>query len=111
MHHALYDHQAKWSEQEDVDGALVALTESVGLDRARFVDCLNGRKALERVLGDLYDAQGVVRTTPTFVVLYGGKGTTIAGRRTPEQFASYLRKIYELVTKDNTTAASNQPGG
>jgi protein-disulfide isomerase len=68
MHHMLLDQTARWAT-EDAENVLVTLAESLPLDHSRFEACFNGREVLERVLHDLYDAQGVVQSTPTFIVI------------------------------------------
>ena len=50
---------------------------------------------------DLYDAQGVIEQTPTFIVIYGGKGTVIRGGRDAGQFVSTLKKLLELSVDSN----------
>jgi protein-disulfide isomerase len=106
MHHGLYEGQDQWAEIEEVDVFLTALAEQVGLDRSAFVSCLTGRKALERVMRDLFDAQDVVRTTPTFVVLYDGKGTAINGAKPLEVFVSRLEKLHEAAVLAAEAAAA-----
>jgi predicted DsbA family dithiol-disulfide isomerase len=60
-----------------------------------FSGCFNGRQALERVLRDMYDAQGVIQQTPTFIVLVGGRGHVLKGSRPADQFAAILRTRLE----------------
>jgi predicted DsbA family dithiol-disulfide isomerase len=80
---------------EDPDPALEALASELGLDAERFSACLQGRASLERVLADLYDAQGVVSETPGFVILYGGKGRITRGARPADQFVATLQTMLE----------------
>jgi predicted DsbA family dithiol-disulfide isomerase len=85
-----------WSTGDDPDAALVGLAAELELDRARFTACLASRKALERVLSDLYDAQAIgVRSTPTFILLYGGTAQALAGARSAEEFAAKLQQQVE----------------
>ncbi|MDH3375854.1 MAG: DsbA family protein [Gammaproteobacteria bacterium] len=96
MHHLLFDQTDQWAT-EDAENALVALAESVPLDHSRFVTCFNGRKGLERVLHDLYDAQGVVQSTPTFIIIAGGRGSVMKGARPADQFIALLSKRLEAI--------------
>jgi protein-disulfide isomerase len=97
MHHRLYERLEQWSNGDDPDAALVRLAAELELDRAQFSACLQGRKALERVLRDLYDGQGVgVKNIPLFILFYGGTGHVLAGARSPEQFMATLQQQLEL---------------
>jgi protein-disulfide isomerase len=100
MHHLLFDRMTQWA-QDDPDAVLVTLAEELELDRAQFTTCLTSRKALERVLHDLYDAQGVVRSTPTFILIANGKGSVVRGTRSAEQFAAVLQKTLERAASTN----------
>ncbi len=96
MHHRLFEQMEQWSTGDDPDTALVRLAADLELDRARFTACLTSRKALERVLSDLYDAQAIgVRNTPTFILFYGGTGRVLAGARSAEEFAATLQQQLE----------------
>ena len=113
MHHMLYDQSDRWAT-EDAESVLVALTESLPLDRSEFEACLNGRKALERVLHDLYDAQGVVQSTPTFIIIEGGRGSVMRGYRPADQFVALLSKRLEAIAavakEPDTSDAATQEG-
>jgi predicted DsbA family dithiol-disulfide isomerase len=61
-----------------------------GLDPRAFKRCLEGRQALERVLADLYDAQGVVDRVPRFVILTGGNAGTVTGPLAAAQFICFV---------------------
>jgi hypothetical protein len=52
---------------------------------------LGSRAALERVLSDLYDAQGIVSQTPNFVVLKDGRGYLMQSSLPAEQFVKSLQ--------------------
>ncbi len=93
LHHLLLDKQEQWANATNADAQLVALANTLELNETKFVECFNGRKALERVLADLYDAGGFVRMSPTFFVIAGDKVTTIKGRQSPKQFGEVLQKI------------------
>jgi protein-disulfide isomerase len=92
MRRLLFDRQAAWAGQESPDAVFENLATELGLDIPEFDACFNSRQALERVLRDMYDAQGYVKTTPTFLMLYAGKGFLLSGARTPDQFAALLRE-------------------
>jgi protein-disulfide isomerase len=94
MHDLLFSTQEQWSVNPP-DPVLTALAGQLKLDAARFSACLSSRQALERVLADMYDAQGTASTTPTFVVLYKGKGTLIQGSRSAEEFINTLKGFLE----------------
>jgi predicted DsbA family dithiol-disulfide isomerase len=65
------------------------IAAELGLDRAQFTACLTSRKALERILRDLYDGQALgVKTLPLFILIHGGTGHILTGTRSPEQFAA-----------------------
>ena len=96
MHHLLFEKTEQWA-REDAEDALVVLAESVPLDRSRFAACFNGRKALERVLHDLYDAQGVVQSIPTFIVIDGERGSVMKGARPADQIITLLSKRLETI--------------
>ncbi|MGH8532851.1 MAG: thioredoxin domain-containing protein, partial [Gammaproteobacteria bacterium] len=72
MHHLLYEEQEQWATAE-ADKALPGLAAELKLDGARFTECFNGRQALERVVRDLYDAERVAPSTPTFFLISGDK--------------------------------------
>jgi predicted DsbA family dithiol-disulfide isomerase len=66
---------------------------------------LTSRKALERILRDLYDGQALgVKTLPLFILIHGGTGHILTGTRSPEQFAATLQQQLE-------TANSRVTGG
>jgi protein-disulfide isomerase len=94
IYHRLFQNLDAWTVQ-DADARLLALAEEEGLDMDDFSACFNGRNALERVVGDLYDAQGVAQTTPTFVVLRDGRGALVSGSRPVDQFERLIRSRLE----------------
>jgi protein-disulfide isomerase len=96
MHHLLFAQMEQWSNGVDPDTALVQLAVDLELDRAQFTTCLTSRKALERVLRDLYDGQGIgVRNLPMFILFYGGTGHVLAGARSAEEFVGTLQAQLE----------------
>lgn len=107
MHHLLFERMAQWSTGDDPDTALVRLAADLQLDRPQFTACLTSRKALERVLGDLYDGQGIgVRNLPTFILFHGGTGHVLTGARSAEQFAATLQQQLES-TKSGVTGGGS----
>lgn len=88
MHDALFEEIERWAH-DSVEEALMAIAAGVGLDMPVFRSCLDGRVAMERVLRDVYDAQNVVRTTPSFVVVKDGRGQLLQPLLAP-QFIRYL---------------------
>jgi protein-disulfide isomerase len=92
VHHRLFEQVEQWSSSDDPDTALVRLVGDLELDHGQFNACLTGRKALERVLRDLYDGQAIgVKNVPTFILFYGGTGHVLTGARSAEQFAATLQ--------------------
>lgn len=91
MKRLLFEEAEAWTEGAP-DEAIVALAGDAGLDTGAFRACFEGRKAMERVLKDIYDSRGVATTTPTFVVIYGGRGRLMKGARQPDEFITYLEK-------------------
>lgn len=92
MHHALFEKTDQWTHAESVaDTELVALARTLELDMPAFEDCLNSRRGLELVLQDLYDAQGVITSTPSFVIIQDGRGTLMRRALAPDQFVGLLQ--------------------
>ncbi len=94
MHHALFDTSDQWAkddfEKPDVEQSLIELAEKNGLNMESFLECFNSREGLEYVLKDLYDAQGIVQSTPTFIIIQDGKGTMLRRPMPAEQFVGLL---------------------
>jgi protein-disulfide isomerase len=96
MHHLLFERLEQWSTGDDPDTALNRFAADVGLDRSQFNACLTSRKALERVLGDIYDGLAVgVKSIPAFIVLHNGTAQVLTGARSAEQFAATLQQQLE----------------
>jgi protein-disulfide isomerase len=104
MHHLLYEKQEQWATAE-ADKALPGLAEEIKLDGDRFAACFNGRAALERVLRDLYDAEGVAPTTPTFVLISQGTAFTVRGAAPADRFVSVIEKQLAEAQPSKKTAA------
>ncbi len=92
MHHELFARIDDWAV-DDADGRLLDLAGDVGLDKDAFSTCFNGRAALQRIVGDMYDAREVTDTTPAFVVLHGGRGRLLEGSRPADAFVQILESI------------------
>jgi protein-disulfide isomerase len=93
MHRALFESTAAWSGPNP-DEALQKVAAQARVDPARFRRCLESRPPWERVLRDLYDAQDIVRTTPSFVLVRNGEGS-LMGPLPADQFAKVLRRELE----------------
>ncbi len=89
MHDLLFARQAEWTEG-DADAAIEALAGELELDANAFSACFTSRKALERVLPDIYDASGIVTETPTFIAIYGGTGRVLRGSRSVSDFVELM---------------------
>jgi protein-disulfide isomerase len=101
MHHRLFERMEQWANGEDPEPALGQLAGDLKLDRTQFSACLQSRKALERVLHDLYDGQGIgVRNIPAFILYSGGTGRMLVGARSAEQIAAILQKQLEVAKSD-----------
>jgi protein-disulfide isomerase len=104
MHDLLFAEQATWAPNDaawtadDAEVELLALAKELELDSDVFDTCINGRAALERVLYDIYDAEGIVSSTPTFIVLFNGEGTLVSGSRPVEEFAALIDSVLEVAT-------------
>lgn len=94
MHDLLFAHQEDWGV-ENVDDALAELATKLDLDVDQFTACTASRQALERVLPDLFDAQGVVTSTPTFIVLDGARGVVYQGVRSAAEFIELITQFLE----------------
>lgn len=100
MHDLLYSNQNKWTT-ENPDEALVDLANQTGIDGDTFRECLNSRQALEHILADLYDSQGIVDTTPAFIILHGEQGTVIQGNQPLEDFITIFQQLIDSVKSTN----------
>jgi protein-disulfide isomerase len=103
MHRSLFEDADVWSKT--ADDAFVRIGTRVGLDPVRLRKCLDSRAPLERVLRDLYDAQDIVRTTPSFVLVRHGEGS-LMGPLPADQFAKVLRRELESAEKAGKTAST-----
>ena len=94
MHDLLFQKVTDWAVA-DPDPALIALAGQLKLDIGKLTACLQGRAALERVLADVYDAEGAATVAPTFVILSGGQGTVMRGTQPAGQFATILQNLLD----------------
>ncbi|MGH8065372.1 MAG: thioredoxin domain-containing protein [Candidatus Entotheonellia bacterium] len=93
MHHRLFERMEQWATSDDPEPALGHLAADLELDRAQFSACLQSRKALERVLRDLQDGQGIgVRNVPAFILFQDETPFVLVGARPIEQFATVLQR-------------------
>lgn len=90
MHALLYQTVEEWAVEE-AESRLLNLAPRAGLEASAFKSCLSGRRALERVLKDLYDAQGVVDRVPRFAILGGAGPGTLTGGLSAVQFVELLK--------------------
>jgi predicted DsbA family dithiol-disulfide isomerase len=89
----------QWTQGEG-EAAFLSLADELALDREAFAACFNSRQALERVLADLYDAQGIIDSTPTFVAIASGRGTLLRGSL-GDRFAGALQSLIEDAQAEN----------
>ena len=92
MHDLLFEAQSQWSV-DDPEPVLLDLAKQLGLDLEQFGTCLASEETRAKVQADLSDAQGVVNSTPSFVILFGGQGGILNGSRPAEQFVSILQDV------------------
>jgi len=101
MHDALYANQADWASTDpawtaaEAESAIVAIAKDLELDVDSFSACINSRQPIERVLNDVFDAEGIISSTPSFVAIFGGEGTLLAGSRPVADFAQMLDSLIE----------------
>jgi protein-disulfide isomerase len=98
MYDRLFARLDEWSTDDDPDSILLALAADLELDTDLFTACFNSRQALERVLDDLYDAQGTAEVTPSFIVLSGGQGARLRGARPADELVEILQTQLEEAT-------------
>ncbi len=94
IHHALYERQAEWAT-EAAATVLPRIARDTSLDGDAFDRCFAGRVALERVIADLYDAQGVVERTPSFVILPGDGTGSVSGGMPADSFIKFLEGLIQ----------------
>ena len=94
MHHLLFKDQNQWSV-DNPETELAGLAADLDLNLEQFAACLDSRQPLQRVLQDMWDGDGVVSKTPTFIAVYGGQGQVFTGSIAPESIESVLESLVE----------------
>lgn len=83
----LFETVDSWSRDPELDSALVGIAEALGLDRARFDDCLRSGRYTDEVNADLErGASYGVNSTPTFFI----NGQVVVGAQPFESFVSMI---------------------
>ncbi|MDH3747372.1 MAG: DsbA family protein [Gammaproteobacteria bacterium] len=95
MHGLLHAESERWVN-DDAENALLSLAEELGLNMQEFRSCFDSRNGLERVVNDLYDAQGLITRAPTFVILQDGRGA-MTGPLPGDQFVTLLSERLESI--------------
>lgn len=102
MHDLLYAEQATWAPDNatwtaaEAEAEITELAKELELDTDSFSECINGRQALEEVLFDVFDAEGIISSTPSFIVLYNGEGTLVNGSRPYPEFKELLDSVLAM---------------
>jgi protein-disulfide isomerase len=104
MHDLLYEKSDQWAA-EGAEAALLGMATDLGLVTARFESCFNSRQALQRVLQDIYDAQGVVTRAPSFILISSAGATMLRGAIAADRFATALDNMLQRAA--STGQASN----
>ena len=99
MHDLLFATVPEWTVA-DQDSRLLALAPRAGLEPRAFERCLGGRQAMERVLQDIYDAQGVIEVVPRFVILGSGPSGAVTGPLPAPQFIALLSGMLAPLAAD-----------
>lgn len=94
MHDLLFAQQDEWSGEEP-EAVLVDLAGELGLSQQEFARCLESRQPLEEVLQDMWDGDGLISQTPSFIAISGGEGQIITGSLAEENFAKVLDALVE----------------
>lgn len=89
LHDRLFETQEQWAI-EGGDDEILSLAAAIKLDLKSFEPCFKGRPSLERVLPDLYDAAGIISSTPTFVIIAEGSGTIVKGAQQVNTFTEII---------------------
>jgi protein-disulfide isomerase len=90
MYDALFVDVDRWAN-DNAEAEFTRMSASIGANTDMFAGCLRGRQSMERVLSDLYDAQGLIESVPAFVVVQNGRGTLMRPLEA-EQFVAYLKR-------------------
>ncbi len=95
MHDLLFRHQDQWAPLASPRAYLLALGDSVGLDRARLASCVASRASAAEVQADAERARrsGAI-STPTFYI----EGALLEGAAPVTVFRAVLDSIYQSKT-------------
>ncbi len=85
MHDLLFATVDEWAVESPGE-VLVGLAGELGLDETAFAACYDGRAAFESVLSDQSELDGVIGSTPTFVILHADGPSVIEGAQPLENF-------------------------
>jgi predicted DsbA family dithiol-disulfide isomerase len=96
MYSALFESQDKWSIDEP-NPVLIGLARELGIDMSAFETCIADGASIESVQSDMRDGAPIVQGTPTFVVLFNGKGRIIPGALPADRFMEVLQEILDEV--------------
>ena len=100
MHDMLFESQELWSVEE-VDDAILRLAVQVeDLNVADFASCFGARASLQKVLSDIFDGQGLISSTPTFITLINGRGRVQQGFRELDDFRKDIESYLEELNED-----------
>ena len=93
MHDRIFTGQGEWSGSTEAREIFVRYAEELGLDRARFQECLDSGRYREEVQGDFRDGTSYgVRGTPTFFI----NGRKLVGA---QPFNSFQQMIEDELRK------------
>ena len=95
MHDALFLRQAAWAPLDDPAPYLLALADSVGVDRKALTTCLTTRATRAEIEQDAYRAARTgARSTPTFYI----EGGLLEGSGPVTVYRRLLDSIYRVKT-------------
>ena len=100
MHGSLHADSERWAN-DDAENALLGLAADLDLDMDEFRGCFDSREGIERVVKDLYDAQGLITRAPTFVIIEGGRGSMTG----PLGGDSFVKLLQSRLAKLKVSAA------
>lgn len=107
MHDRLFAGVERWNVAAP-EAPLTAIATEAGLDPRKFSACLDSRRAVERVVADLYDAQDIVRATPSFVIIEGNAGS-LTGSLPADQFVALLKERLSRLEAAASPSPEPQP--
>jgi len=94
MHDRIFAGQGEWSGSSEAKGIFIGYAEELGLDQARFRECLDSGRYKEEVQGDFKDgAKYGVRGTPTFFI----NGRKLVGA---QPFSAFQQVIEDELGKE-----------